>query len=93
MADNKQKLYMEDRTNLSIDCINNVVSFDNECIELNSNTGGISILGEGLKIDALNLDQGKVLISGKIASIAYGKNHEEKSVRQKGKGMLTRLMK
>ncbi|MEG1661261.1 MAG: YabP/YqfC family sporulation protein [Clostridiales bacterium] len=93
MAENKQKLLIEDRNKLSVDGVENVVSFDNECIELNSNMGGIVIGGEDLSIAALNLDQGRVDIVGQIISIAYGKNQLEKTVRHKGKTMLARLIK
>ncbi len=93
MAENKQRLLIEDRKKLSVDGVESVVSFDNECIELNTNLGGITVGGEELSIAALNLDQGRVEIAGEIVSVAYGKNQLEKTARHKSKNMLARLMK
>ena len=93
MEESRQKLVLIDRKELSIGGVNNVVGFDSERIELNSRLGGIEINGSDLKIAALNLNEGKIAISGMIDAIIYGKNREEAGVKHRGKSMLSRLMK
>lgn len=93
MAEGKQRLLMDDRKELLISGVRNVDSFDEQRIELDSILGGIDISGEGLKIAALNLDEGKVTISGQINGVAYVKSREERSVRHKRQNLIARLLK
>ena len=93
MAEGKQRLLLDDRKELLISGVRNVDSFDEQRIELDSSLGGIGIDGEGLKIGALNLEEGKVTISGQINGIIYMKSREERSMRQKRHNLLARLMK
>lgn len=93
MAGEKHSLAMEDRRELRLSGIQDVDSFDEQRIELNSVLGGIDITGENLKIAALDLDVGRVVVSGRIDSIVYGKSREERSMRHKGKHALARLLK
>lgn len=93
MTEIKQRLLLDDRKELMLSGISNVDSFDEQAIELNSNMGGIQIGGDGLKIASLNLDEGKVTISGTITSIVYAKTREEKTMRHKSKNALSRLLR
>ena len=93
MVEAKQRLLLDERKELMLSGILNVDSFDERQIELNSNMGGIEIGGEGMKIAALNLEEGKITINGTISSIMYVKSREEKSVRHKSKSVISRLLK
>ena len=93
MVDCKQRIILEERKHLAVSGVSNVDSFDNERIILNSNMGCIDIGGENMKIASLNLDEGKVVISGVINSLAYVRSKEEMSVKHKGKSVFNRLMK
>lgn len=93
MVDMRQRLALDERKELLVSGVKNVDSFDENRIELNSTLGGIDICGAGLKIAALNLNEGRVTISGQIDSIAYVKSREEKSVRHKSKNVMARLLK
>jgi len=62
-------------------------------VVLRSNVGGIRILGEGLKMGALDLDAGKVTVCGTICGVLYAKTREEMSVRHKSKSVISRLLR
>lgn len=93
MAESRQRLILEERRELLIGGVLDVESFDETRIELNSSLGGIDISGAGLKIAALNLDEGKITISGQIDSIAYVQSRTERSIKHKSKKALGRLLK
>ncbi len=93
MAESKQSLTLEDRQQLHITGISNVDSFDESRIELSGVLGAIDISGEGLKIAALDLDKGRIAVSGQVTAIIYGPDREARSMRHKGKKALSRLLK
>lgn len=93
MVEGRQRLILEERRELLIGGVLDVESFDETRIELNSSLGGIDIGGQGLKIAALNLEEGKITISGQIDSIVYGQSRSERSIKHKSKTALSRLLK
>ena len=93
MAECRQKLLLEDRSQLAMTGVKTVDSFDEQLIELDSELGGVAISGEGLQIGALDLEQGRVEVGGRIDAVAFVKSREERSVRHKSKNALARLLK
>ena len=93
MAESRQRMMLEDRRQLVLTGVKAVDSFDEELIQLNSELGGVEISGEGLQIGSLDLDQGRVEITGRIDGVAFVKSREERSVRHKSKNVLARLLK
>lgn len=78
MSDNKHKLMLEERAALMLNGVQNVDSFDESHIELSGSFGGLDIEGDELKIASLDLDAGKISISGRIDALVYGQAREEK---------------
>lgn len=71
----KSSLSLENRKNLILTGILEVISFDDEKISLNTKLGNLSIKGEGLKMNKLDVQNGDVIIIGTILSMIYsGKN-------------------
>ncbi|WP_200804883.1 sporulation protein YabP [Anaerosalibacter sp. Marseille-P3206] len=66
-----QNIYLEDRKKLTITGVEQVESFNDNIILLNTIKGGITIKGEGLNINKLNLEDGNVKIDGVINGIVY----------------------
>lgn len=93
MTERKQSVVLEDRRVLSVSGVQNVDSFDEQRIELSSVMGQIDIIGTGMKITGLDLSAGNILIQGEVDGIVYSRSKEEKSVRQKSKNALARLLK
>ncbi|MBD7910971.1 MULTISPECIES: sporulation protein YabP [Clostridium] len=71
----KSNLTLESRKKLTLTGVLEVVNFDDEKISLNTNLGNLSIKGEGLKMNKLDVQNGDVIICGTILAIIYsGKN-------------------
>ncbi len=66
-----QNIYLEDRRNLTITGVEQVESFNDNTILLNTVKGGIIIKGEELNINKLNLEDGNVKINGIVNSVNY----------------------
>ena len=66
-----QNIYLEDRTNLTITGVEQVESFNDNTIILITMRGGMTIKGEELNINKLNLEDGNVKIDGTINGILY----------------------
>ncbi|WP_416197254.1 MAG: sporulation protein YabP [Sporanaerobacter sp.] len=81
-----QNIYLEDRTKLTITGVEQVESFNDNTIILITIKGGMTIKGEELNINKLNLEDGNVKIDGTINGILY--NNRDSS----GKGKLLEKM-
>lgn len=66
-----QNIYLEDRKKLSVTGVEQVESFNENTIVLVSIKGVITIKGEGLNINKLNLDDGNVKIDGSVNEVIY----------------------
>ena len=93
MAENKHRLVIDERTALMAMGVTDVEGFDDTRVMLTGSFGSLDISGEDLKIAALDLEQGKVSISGRIDALAYGVARAEKKMRNKSKKALSRLLK
>lgn len=81
-------LNLTGREKLDIQGVNEVHSFDDFEIELSTVCGELTIYGESLNIENLNLDSGELSISGFISSLSYS------DVRPSDKkGVFSRLFK
>ena len=73
--ENKSSLSLENRKKLTLTGIVEVISFDDQKISLNTKLGNLSIKGEALKMNKLDVQNGDVIITGTISSMIYsGKN-------------------
>lgn len=66
-----QNILIEDRNRVSISGVEQVDSFNETTIVLSTIKGRLSIKGEELNVDKLNLEDGSVKISGMITSLTY----------------------
>ena len=75
MADNNEitrhTLLMENRNVLELTGISDVESCNEEEITADSSCGNIVIRGEGLSVEVLDLDCGRLKINGKIIAVIY----------------------
>ncbi len=81
-------LYLEERKHGRITGVSDVKSFDEKLIILSVQCGIITIKGENLHVEQLNLEQGQVELTGQIDSLVYT---EEKSLGKQGESLLSRL--
>ncbi|MDF3000104.1 MAG: yabP [Bacillota bacterium] len=79
---------IDNRERVSVTEVADVESFNEEIILLSLKNGGLIIRGEKLHIQKLDLEEGRVLITGSIGSAVY----TEKKDRQ-DKGFLKKILK
>lgn len=75
---------LDARSNITLIGIDEVISYDEASVVMDSSMGQITIDGEGLNIVKLNLDEGEVCINGKLNALYYMEQ-------RKGTGLLSRL--
>lgn len=89
VEENKNSIHLENRKKLSLTGIMEVLSFDEEKIELNTNGGMLIIKGQGLKMNKLDVQNGDVMIAGLVYSIIYS----GKEVKKEKEALFKRLFK
>ena len=60
-----------DRKKATISGVDELESFSEAEVILNTSAGGLTVEGENLHIEKLNLDDGQVIISGYIFAVVY----------------------
>lgn len=73
---------LENREKMTISQVIDVDAFDEDNLWANLKDGGIEIAGEKLNIEKLDLQEGILVVSGKICSFSYSdrKQKERKSI-------------
>ncbi len=84
-----QNIVLENRERLNVTGINDILSFDDQVVILSTELGMLTVKGNELKINKLNIDESEVKIEGNIASISYSQNVEE----SKGEGIFSKIFK
>ncbi len=62
---------MDNRENIFITGVNDVISFDEETVVADTNMEILIIHGRNLHVNKLNLDEGQLSIDGEIDGIRY----------------------
>jgi sporulation protein YabP len=89
VAEVTHQLILTNRGQLMVEGVNNLGSYDQDQIILETSSGVLEVKGTGLHIQQLNLDQGKVTVDGDVYSMIY----TDEDAIKKGKGFLGRLIK
>ena len=71
IEDKKSNLTLENRKRLALTGVVEVISFNENVIMLNTNLGSLTIKGEGLRMNKLDVQNGEVMIAGMINSCIY----------------------
>lgn len=69
-----QNLILENREKLTITGVEDVLSFDDQIVIINTQLGLLTIKGDDLRINKLNLDSSEVVIEGEIFNLGYSDN-------------------
>ena len=67
----RHKMIIEQRENVSISGVTDVISFDEEQVICDTDLGVLILRGENLHVNNLNLDSGSLEIFGQIVGISY----------------------
>jgi len=79
IEDENSNLVLENRKKLSITGVNEVISFNDQAIILTTNLGSLTLKGKNLKMNKLDVQNGDVMITGKINSFEYSEKENTKS--------------
>ncbi|MBE6071964.1 MAG: sporulation protein YabP [Clostridium butyricum] len=79
LEENKSNLNLESRRKLTISGVAEVISFDELKIDLTTSLGNLTIKGEELKMNKLDVQNGDVIIEGSITSMIYNGKATKKS--------------
>lgn len=84
-----QNLILESRTKLNASGVIDVLSFDDQIVLIETELGLLTVKGENLRINKLNLDNSELIIEGEISSMSYSDREYEK----KGTSLLGKIFK
>ena len=84
-----QNIILENREKLNISGVLDVLSFDDQIVILETELGMLTIKGENLRINKLNLDSSEVAIDGEIYQLSYS----EKDNLEKNGGLLSKIFR
>ena len=73
----RSEIVMRSRSELSVIGVDEVMSFDEECVCLHSVDGRMMIEGEGIKVDTLDTERGVVKLKGRINAVYYETDPEK----------------
>ena len=65
------KLQLNDRQNLTMTGVSEVVSFEETAVVLQTSLGLLIVQGQGLQLKTLSLDGGQVAVDGTISALVY----------------------
>ena len=68
---NTYSISMENRTKLNITGVEDVESFDENAIIMNTSQGDLIVRGTGLHIGRISLDVGQLSVEGSISELSY----------------------
>ncbi len=74
-----QNIILENRGKLSISGVNDVLSFDDQIVMVDTELGLLTIKGENLRINKLSIDTSEVIVEGEINYLAYSDKEQEKT--------------
>ena len=84
------KVILENRSGGTITGIQDVVSFDENQIVLDTDMGLLTVKGKNLHVSRLTLEKGETDIDGSIDSLAYSSNE---AYRKSGESLFSRLFR
>ncbi len=73
-----QNLILEDRGKLSISGVNDVLSFDDQVVIVETELGLLTVKGENIRVNKLSLDTSEVVLEETISYLAYSDKDLEK---------------
>lgn len=74
-----QNLILENRGKLSISGVNDVLSFDDQVVMVETELGLLTVKGENIRINKLSIDTSEVIVEGSISYLAYSDKELEKN--------------
>ncbi|MDI7248386.1 MAG: sporulation protein YabP [Bacillota bacterium] len=84
----QHRVIVTERETITVDGVNNVESFDDQEVVLETTAGMLMLRGKEFHIKQLNLDEGNLTIEGYLAGLEYAEE-----MGKKARSFLGRLLK
>lgn len=78
-----QNVILENRGKLNISGVSDVLNFDENMVNVNTDLGLLCVKGYDLKLNRLNLDNTELLVEGNILSLTYSDTYQKGSFLKK----------
>ena len=85
-----QNIILENRGKLTVSGVNDVLSFDDQVVMIDTELGLLTVKGENIRINKLSLDTSEVIIEGEISYLAYSQNNQNQS---SGSSLFSKIFK
>ena len=72
-----QNLILENRGKLTISGVNDVLSFDDQVVVVETELGLLTVKGENIRVNKLSIDTSEVILEGEISYLAYSDKDQE----------------
>ncbi len=82
----KHSITLENREKMMITAVDDVISFDEEKVIVDTAMGTLTVIGSDFRIHKLNVDDGQLVIEGMIDEVQYSENR-----RKDQKGFFARM--
>ena len=73
-----QNIIMENREKVTVSGVIDIHSFDDELVLAQTDLGILTIKGDDLKMNKLNLENNELIVEGKITAVAYSDINQAK---------------
>lgn len=83
----QHNIIMENRRSLTISGVMDIDSFDEQTVIVFTEQGELTIKGEGLHINKIDVESGDLLMEGEVDSLSYSDNQPQRG------GLLARLFR
>ncbi|CCY71959.1 sporulation protein YabP [Clostridium sp. CAG:921] len=83
-----QNIIMENREKVTVSGVIDIHSFDDELVLAQTDLGILTIKGDDLKMNKLNLENNELIVEGKITAVAYSDINQAKK-----SGFMNKLFK
>ena len=83
-----QNIILENREKISVTGVIDIHSFDDELVLAQTDLGILTIKGDDLKMNKLNLDNNELIVEGQIMAVAYSDINQAKK-----SGFMSKLFK
>ena len=83
-----QNIIMENREKVTVSGVIDIHSFDDELVLAQTDLGILTIKGDNLKMNKLNLENNELIVEGKIMAVAYSDINQAKK-----SGFMNKLFK
>ncbi len=84
----EQNIVIQNREKSVITGVEDILSFDDELVIVKTDLGMLTLKGENLKMNKLNLENNELIVEGRASAIAYSD-----AVQNKKQGFMNKIFK